>query len=1305
MFFNRYAYARGIMKTYLAGLSNKLIPRLKDDQQIDDLFNDSIYEAMYITVNFITYLSFLRNGANKTIHESDIDDNVEDESNTIQDLTRQAYRSHLDEDSQNKKSNFHSRSPTLFIGLVLAIIGLLSYMIITLLYDHLNPICIILTITPVVYFNYMFIETSRILNTFKYRKVLASIYSYFQQNFIYNLDKTDINSELNLRIGSSVDYLEKLTYVGQMLKKLEIRVIQYTSKMWTFIFYPYLIYTFILMFFKTLLVMDLYKKQDYYYDFFSVALNIKILGIDDKTTNFDSAIEKISNQQIKVQHLLSLLIFVELIIHYYTSLPENVKILPDSYLNEFIEYFASKLDFYLLYSQKKALLKKTRNRETRLALEKVIEDLINGFEALVIEYNIKTAEINNKGDYIIEEMRDVMLEERDLNSSRIIEPEVGFLNRFSRPIDHNNSNLTIVVMTEGVDNTIRFIYLNINKQKFSLSKILNSLSYILRRVACIPLLISQSNSTNVFNILYMIITFLFTFSYIGGRTFERSLMYYLPFISGLMYFQFICDYLSNALSKIEENTSGKFLIWVSDLLKFLVEEDTTNKSGSTGRAVFFALVGVGFAAIIICAKYTFTYMTVIKESPNDGFYEFNKKTISKKEQKRRSMKGVRKSVFTSFDENESSDRRNSSRKSINVKNLEVTANNSKSRRKSSNQSCKIVKETQLDLDYSRWRKSQVKIFDDILKIIFLSIDSFYVSGLIAVSLASAESGSSIIVLIFFLSSMLQRMLKIEKQKSYRMTKVLITGIIYLLFINIFAAQLMSTYNKFFITKDGEESDKTIISFIAFSFILPLLKSISANAVFMLIASLSVLDLLSTDSYADEVKRYENETNLKNQLGTLCYLYDYNDKKLYDRVTLMMAVDNLEEHVDQYLDGKCLKDIKANERYHKTDVAAEIKQAKYDLLPKFYSKFKVFLIGLFERIYDTLRTNSNNSRDQDPLLLLSSICRKNNRLLMDQTIDIEEYIVGKYDKTRSILERVLSFYEKLRRAKDQDFILKQFNKSQDEFTIKYKEHIKHYMNNTRFENVKPMEVSMLFDYDSASLGSSLNSPLGIHRPRNDKNLSGAVSNLFDELVRHRDASDLFNFGENNEDIIMFKLKDKTIVYFHNIKDNLQIKTFGYMEFRLSSLVKMIFSFLSSNIEIIVIVLIISTQMLFGGATNLIITGIILFLILVEEHGYTLLWWEVLNVIFFVQYVVKVLFTSNDLQAMEGVKFILERYRAHFIFLFGYEKQIIDALSQIIITWLIFLLKRQGWGLENKYMLDNPSTCVTRVISITHNIAYC
>lgn len=39
---------------------------------------------------------------------------------------------------------------------------------------------------------------------------------------------------------------------------------------------------------------------------------------------------------------------------------------------------------------------------------------------------------------------------------------------------------------------------------------------------------------------------------------------------------------------------------------------------------------------------------------------------------------------------------------------------------------------------------------------------------------------------------------------------------------------------------------------------------------------------------------------------------------------------------------------------------------------------------------------------------------------------------------------------------------------------------------------------------------------------------------------------------------------------------------------------------------------------------------------------------------------------------------------------------DAMCQLMIIWLMILLKRQGHAIKNKYMLDNPSTTSVRHI---------
>jgi hypothetical protein len=58
-------------------------------------------------------------------------------------------------------------------------------------------------------------------------------------------------------------------------------------------------------------------------------------------------------------------------------------------------------------------------------------------------------------------------------------------------------------------------------------------------------------------------------------------------------------------------------------------------------------------------------------------------------------------------------------------------------------------------------------------------------------------------------------------------------------------------------------------------------------------SLLVRDCLSVEGYLETKIKIEEESSLKDKLGTMCNLYDTTDNKIYDRAVLMQINDNLD----------------------------------------------------------------------------------------------------------------------------------------------------------------------------------------------------------------------------------------------------------------------------------------------------------------------------------------------------------------------------------------------------------------------------
>ena len=218
---------------------------------------------------------------------------------------------------------------------------------------------------------------------------------------------------------------------------------------------------------------------------------------------------------------------------------------------------------------------------------------------------------------------------------------------------------------------------------------------------------------------------------------------------------------------------------------------------------------------------------------------------------------------------------------------------------------------------------------------------------------------------------------------------------------------------------------------------------------------------------------------------------------------------------------------------------------------------------------------------------------------------------------------------------------------------------------------------------------------------DKNLlKKAADILFEEVTDRERAIHLVHEENKSADDIDFYLLDGTKVSLLNIKRNLVVDTFGYTELSFKLILQGFSAYFESNIHMIVGFYIIIHELMSGGLMNVVTTGIIFFLIIVEEAGNSLIWWDVLNFIFFLQMCMKYILGGYKLTNVSGSPGAVKRsFFATLadicVFLFGNMNFIGDAYCQLSIIWVSILLKRQGYLVKDRYMLDNPSTASTRV----------
>ena len=573
---------------------------------------------------------------------------------------------------------------------------------------------------------------------------------------------------------------------------------------------------------------------------------------------------------------------------------------------------------------------------------------------------------------------------------------------------------------------------------------------------------------------------------------------------------------------------------------------------------------------------------------------------------------------------------------------------------------------EVSIDFKSWKMQLSDSFPKLIKIVIMSVEPIYGTGLVIFAIYNPKASFVVFMMfITFLFNVIQKFTKYSDKKHINRIRLIVSFMSLFLFLRAFVLQIMSLNIVIDYFKD------------LLGIILIFGQDSAQRSEMVLFLSLCVGDIISMKNFVEMNKKLREESDLKDKLATICYKYDINSQKAFDRVLVMMSNKNLSDQVQQFFDEDTnLKDIKVDTGYFKTDIRKKIRQIKYDLMEKYYGKARVSKMKFIESIYCFLNQNSNVYRGQDALYLIGVIMKKNRSLISNLDFDLQNYMCKDFREAHRTIQIVLAFYEGLRQHKSKNVRyynqkLKEFKKTCGDMGL-----------NT--PRAPPSVCSFDLGEDEA---------VWSNKPKGE--LRKAARLLFDKICDNRFCR-LYKVSDSS---IRFKLGEQYAVVFNNLVSGYAAETEGFTSFKPMIMLRMLLSLIETNAEVIVCVMIMLDQLDNGGVINFVITGIVLFRVLIDSSNSTLPWWDLLNVIFFCQMCCKYLIGLDSLNTINLYKDsfhgLFDNFSLLASFLFGNTSYFGDAICQVLIVWLIVMLKRQGYGLKNSYMLDNPSTSSVRV----------
>ena len=152
-------------------------------------------------------------------------------------------------------------------------------------------------------------------------------------------------------------------------------------------------------------------------------------------------------------------------------------------------------------------------------------------------------------------------------------------------------------------------------------------------------------------------------------------------------------------------------------------------------------------------------------------------------------------------------------------------------------------------------------------------------------------------------------------------------------------------------------------------------------------------------------------------------------------------------------------------------------------------------------------------------------------------------------------------------------------------------------------------------------------------------------------------------------------NKTKVVLYNIRSDEISATAGYYKFSAGVLMKYIMRYLNTYSEYLVSLLLIGLHILYGGVANLLVVGILIFTVFIEETTGRSFWWRVLYSMFLFILLFKQIYKANTY--LKNNPILVE-------FFFGDLSSYSDIVSVLLSLYMIGFLKK--FSVDNKSAVD-------------------
>lgn len=342
------------------------------------------------------------------------------------------------------------------------------------------------------------------------------------------------------------------------------------------------------------------------------------------------------------------------------------------------------------------------------------------------------------------------------------------------------------------------------------------------------------------------------------------------------------------------------------------------------------------------------------------------------------------------------------------------------------------------------------------------------------------------------------------------------------------------------------------------------------------------DLLVTEEFIRESFKIKTYRELKVNMASLCKAYEINENKVYYRVVQMIKKGHLDEISSNIIDSKI--DFDCSAYLEEPDIKKIIESSFDKILRKNLGFWLSFKLKMTDSINSMLVKHVEKYIRQDMMILFDSFRIRNTHLIKPDEINLEDYFDDNMGFFFKLYDKVSRFYTLL--AYEDEKTKKQFDTAAQAFMA---------------ENLSKLK-RMPSEFPAKPL-----STLGGHRASiNQKkmNLKAATNVLFKAITSTTEYASTTNVDSYK---VEFKKKGfiqcfygKTKVILFNLKTSDRIfESSSFYEFSIFPIIYYLLNILNDRFDKVTAYVIILLHIFYGGLTNIIIVGLLVFTVFIEE----------------------------------------------------------------------------------------------------------